>query len=155
MLKKAVNTQFMTNYSITDLLLAVRQITKQYKTMTKQIGKYYGLSQIEMTILGFLHNNPGKDTARDIVELRMLPKGQVSQGISSLLQKGLLTRQQDQADRRLIHLSLTSDTMPIVQGIEESKHKLSKVLYNGFSPEEQAQYLGFVNRIVENINHTI
>ena len=55
----------------------------------------------------FLYNNPGKDTAADITELRMLSKGNVSQAVESLIQKGSakdgpLTR----LDRRKIHLSL-------------------------------------------------
>ena len=42
----------------------------------------------------------------DIVERRMLPKGNVSAGVETLVQKGLLMRRQDQTDRRKIHLSL-------------------------------------------------
>ena len=143
----------MRDHHTTELFLAVRHITKLYEAMMKQIGKQHGLSQIEMTILSFLHNNPGKDTAREIVEIRMLQKGHVSQGVSSLIQKQLLTRQQDQTDRRLIHLSLTPDTTSIVQEIENTKHALMDILYDGFSPEEQKLYSHFVNRIVENVTN--
>ena len=43
----------------------------------------------------------------DIVELRMLLKGNVSQAVESLIQKSLLKREQNKEDRRKIHLSLT------------------------------------------------
>ncbi|MGI6014648.1 MAG: MarR family winged helix-turn-helix transcriptional regulator [Oscillospiraceae bacterium] len=140
----------MKNYGITNLLLAIQHMEKLYESMIKQIGKHHHLSLMEMTILSFLYNNPGKDTASEIVEIRMLQKGHVSQGVSSLIQKELLTRQQDQHDRRVIHLSLTPKTSSIVQEIEKKKEEFMAIVYEGFSPEEQEQYLQFVRRIVEN-----
>ena len=35
---------------------------------------------VEAQVVSFLHNNPTKDTAGDIVELRMLSKGQCLAG---------------------------------------------------------------------------
>ena len=135
---------------IIDLLLAIQHMDKLYGSMMKQIGKHYHLSLIEMTILSFLHNNPEKDTASEIVEIRMLQKGHVSQGVSSLIQKGLLTRRQDQNDRRIIHLALTPKTGAIVKEIEKKKEEFITIVYDGFSSEEREQYLYFVNRIIEN-----
>ena len=71
--------------------------------MLKDICNNYQLTIIEATIISFLYNNPGKDTAADIVELRMLSKGNVSQAVESLIQKSLLKREQDKEDRRKIH----------------------------------------------------
>ena len=56
--------------------------------MLKAICEEYRLTLIEATIISFLHNNPAKNTAADIVELRMLSKGNVSQAVESLIQKG-------------------------------------------------------------------
>ena len=41
---------------------------------------------MEADIISFLKNNPGKDTAADIVELRMLSKGAVSKTVEALIQ---------------------------------------------------------------------
>lgn len=70
-----------------NFLVNIRRIIKLHETMLKQICQDYHLSLIEATIISFLYNNPGKDTAADIVELRMLSKGNVSQAVESLIQK--------------------------------------------------------------------
>ena len=94
---------------------------KLYDRYMEKICALRRLSHLEITIISFLHNNPGCDTARDISEMRMLPKGNVSQGVESLIQKGLLGRETDGADRRRIHLTLTEAANPIVEEIEAAK----------------------------------
>lgn len=90
----------------TDFLLNTRLISKLHESLLKDVCEQYHLALIEANIISFLHNNPGKDTAGDIVDLRRLSKGNVSQGVESLIQKRLLLRTPDQSDRRKIHLSL-------------------------------------------------
>ena len=48
------------------------------------------MSRVTGFLMSFLYNNPGKDTATDIVELRMLQKGNVSAVVESLVNKSLL-----------------------------------------------------------------
>ena len=134
----------------TTLLGNIRRIIKLYDSMLKPICDRYGLSPIEATILSFLYNNPGKDTAADIVELRMLSKGNVSPAVESLMQKSLLARRQDTADRRRIHLSLTAEAEPITREIEQICRNFRKQVFLGFSPEEEALFTQFHNRIAEN-----
>ena len=81
----------------TDFLMYFRRIIKLHESMLKEICETYQLTMIEANIISFLYNNPGRDTARDIVELRMLSKGNVSQAVESLIQKGMLKRIPDQS----------------------------------------------------------
>ena len=66
--------------SNTDFLLGIRAAMKFQDSLLKQLSETYGLTLIEANVITFLHNNPGKDTAADITELRMLSKGNVSPG---------------------------------------------------------------------------
>ena len=69
--------------NITDLLVLMQRIGKMHEQMLKELCRQYDLSLIEAKIIAFLHNNPTKDTAGDIVELRMLSKGNfMSEGAS-------------------------------------------------------------------------
>ena len=52
------------------LLLLYRRIQKLYDRHMDDIRKSFSLSRIEITIISFLHNNPGLDTAGDIAEYR-------------------------------------------------------------------------------------
>ena len=122
-----------------------------YDSMLKPVCSRYGLVPIEATIISFLFNHPGRDTAADLVELRMLSKSNVSQAVESLIQKSLLQRRQDTADRRRIHLLLTAEAAPITAEIEKvraSFHKRSSGAYGGGT----AAVHRFNERIAENTN---
>ena len=98
-----------------DMLMLVRYMMKLYEKYLEDVQMKHRLSHIEIAIIGFLYNNPERDTAADIVERRMLPKGNVSAGVETLVQKGLLMRRQDQTDRRKIHLSLLENLKEVLE----------------------------------------
>lgn len=135
----------------TDLLMTFRRIIKMHEAELKRICEKYRLSLIEANIISFLHNNPGKDTAGDIVELRMLAKGNVSQAVEALIQKSLLQRRQDEADRRKIHLSLLPAAAPITADMEAAIRRFQEAMFRGFSAEEREQFEKINRRIVENV----
>ena len=136
----------------TNILLAnIRRIVKLYDSMLKPVCERYALALIEATIISFLYNNPGRDTAADIVEYRMLSKGNVSQAVESLIQKGLLQRCQDTRDRRRIHLSLTRKARPITDEIERVRQIFQDQIFRDFSEEEERQFARYNERIAENI----
>ena len=136
----------------TNILFAnIRRIVKLYDSMLKPVCERYTLALIEATIISFLYNNPGRDTAADIVEYRMLSKGNVSQAVESLIQKGLLQRCQDTRDRRRIHLSLTGKARPITDEIERVRQIFQDQIFRDFSEEEERQFARYNERIAENI----
>lgn len=124
----------------TEFLMNIRSIIKLHESMLREICEEYRLALIEATIISFLHNNPGKDTAADIVELRMLSKGNVSQAVESLIQRSLLRREQDAADRRRIHLFLTPAAEPIVRSMERLWARFEEEIFAGLSQDERALF---------------
>lgn len=139
----------------TDYLMSLRKTIKLYNLNLKEACKSYGLTQIEITIISFLHNNPGKDTAADIVELRMLSKGNVSQAVESLIKKSMLIRHPDEKDRRKIHLSLTSEALPLVEQVEKAKKTFLYQIFSGVTSEEYEQYILITDKIMNNIKNDL
>ena len=45
------------------LLSNIRRIVRLYDSMLRPVCDRYGLAPIEATIISFLQNNPGRDTA--------------------------------------------------------------------------------------------
>ena len=133
------------------LLLLYRRIQKLYDRHMDDIRKSFSLSRIEITIISFLHNNPGLDTAGDIAEYRMLSKGNVSQSVEALIQKGYLERFPDSEDRRRIHLSLTAHASEIVRQIDEIKRDLYQARAEGLTESEIMQYQAITDKITENV----
>ncbi len=138
-----------------DFVSSMRRLFKLYDHSLESICEEYRLSQVEITIISFLHNNPSKDMASHISELRGLPKGNVSQGVESLIKKGLLTRTPDRQDRRKIHLALQPPSLPIVEKIEVTKKEFLRQMFAGFTEEEIACWHSLNRRLAENITKAL
>lgn len=135
---------------ITDFLAHIRLTMKLQEQMLKNICETWQLTITEGKVISFLYNNPGKDTAADITELRMLSKGNVSQAVESLIQKGLLKRTADQTDRRKIHLSLLPQTADITAAICSMQANLYSQIFCGLSEEDLKFYEQINQQIMEN-----
>ncbi len=133
-----------------NILFNMRQMIKHYDSFLDEIRKKHHLTQVEVTIISFLYNNPAKDTAKDISSLRMIPKGNVSQGVESLIQKNYLSRIPDKSDRRIIHLSLLEEAQPLIDEIEEAKIHYRDMLFDGFTQEEITLFENLNDRLVSN-----
>ena len=58
----------------TELFMGIRSLFRLYDKMLKTVCTEHNLTIIEADVISFLQNNPEKDTAADIVELRMLSR---------------------------------------------------------------------------------
>ena len=136
---------------ILDILLKSRAAGKLYEKMFGKIRLQYGMTQLEIDILAFLKNNPGLDTASDIVNYRMLPKANVSQAVEFLIQKGFVGRRTDEQDRRKIHLELLPGAEEAVCKILDAQSHFFDLLFEGMTEKERQQYLSLTLQIAENI----
>ena len=75
------------------ILSYVQHYKKYHAARFEAASVQYGLNQLEIDILLFLHNNPGCDTARDICTYRQLKPALVSLYIENLVQLGFLARE--------------------------------------------------------------
>ena len=134
----------------TELWMGLRSLLRLYDKMLKQVCTEHDLTVIEADIISFLQNNPGKDTAADIVELRLISKGAVSKAVESLIQKSLLERIPDTEDRRRIHLKLKSEAEPVTVSIDNVREEFLNTVLEGFSREELESHARFFQRLVAN-----
>ena len=111
----------------------------------------YGLIKTEMDILLFLHNNPGFDTATDIVRHRYLSKSHVSKSIQSLKERGYLITFHEGGNRRTIHLELCDAAAPAVREGLKAQERFASILLADFTEEEKAQFLKYLCRIQDNL----
>ncbi|WP_072523857.1 MarR family winged helix-turn-helix transcriptional regulator [Clostridium sp. Marseille-P3244] len=136
--------------SSTELWMGLRSLIRLYDKMLKKVCTEHDLTVIEADVISFLRNNPGKDTAVDIVELRRLSKGAVSKAVESLIQKSLLERIPDTVDRRRIHLKLKPEAGPVTEMIDDVKEEFLNTVLNGFSKEELQAHTRFFQRLFDN-----
>ena len=139
----------------TDYLMNIQLTTKLHESLLKKICVKYNLSLIEGKILCFLHNNPTKDTAADIVELRMLSKGNVSSAIDKLCKQGYIQRVPDKNNRRRIHLSLLSKADDINKDVDLMLIDYKQKIFDGFTMEEMHAYENLCQRIYFNVKKSM
>ena len=134
----------------TELWTGLRSLIRLYDKMLKKVCTEHDLTVMEADVISFLQNNPGKDTAVDIVELRGLSKGAVSKAVESLIQKSLLERIPDTEDRRRIHLRIKPEAKPVTEMIDEVRREFLDAVLDGFGHEELEAHTRFFQRMFDN-----
>lgn len=137
----------------TEFWLGLRGMIKLYEKTMKTVCTAHALTMVETDIIAFLKNNPQKDTAADIVELRMLSKGAVSKGVEALIQKKLIRRYPDTEDRRRLHLQLTDRSELILTDIERAQTEFWNTVFEGFSEEELEIHERLKTHMFENVRN--
>ena len=134
----------------TEMWTGLRSLIRLYDKMLKKVCTEHDLTMIEADVISFLRNNPGKDTAADIVELRGLSKGAVSKAVESLIQKSLLERIPDTEDRRRIHLRMKPEAEPVTEMVDDVKEEFLNAVLGGFTNEELEGHTCFFQRMFDN-----
>ena len=92
-----------------------RKTSAAYAALCKPLCQKLHLPQTAFDILMFLANNPGYQTASDVVEVRKLKANLVSVNVDRLVQEGYLVREADPGDRRRTLLRCTEKACPIIE----------------------------------------
>ena len=131
-------------------------ILQQYlEECISPVCREYNINSTEMTVLLFVHNNPDKNTARDVIEYSRLAKANVSKAVEHLMRRGLLVRVRDAQDRRLMHLSLTETAERIMPDLHAAAETYLRGIFADFSPEELRAYNQFNARIGKNAENRL
>lgn len=104
-----------------------------YHRIISPVSLKYHLTYMELTILLYLANNPGHDTAAEIVRKRHLTKSHVSTSIKTLEEKGLLQKERAGNDRRTDHLILTDASSSIVRAGQAAQKEFYDGITDGLS----------------------
>jgi DNA-binding MarR family transcriptional regulator len=101
---------------LTFILARVCEEKEQYFT------KLYNLTNAEFRCMRFLHCDC-YSSVKDLANVMHLTPGRITQIITSLEQKNLITREIDTTDRRNIKIKLTESAIPYIKNVTE-KHVL-------------------------------
>lgn len=142
-------------FSRNEILHNAFVLKKAYDTMWDEIGAEYGMTRIEIDVLAFIANNPKYNTARDIVEYRMIAKSHVSKATDTLTEKGLIRGEQDNIDKRRIRLIPTEKSAEILSTIRTHQLYFSAKLIEGMTSEEQAYIFRLTSQMAENAQKMI
>ncbi|MGN0275874.1 MAG: MarR family winged helix-turn-helix transcriptional regulator [Hominisplanchenecus sp.] len=134
-----------------DILSMRHKGFRVYQDLFSEVLRRYQLTQMEMDILLFLANNPEYDTASEIVRVRQLTKSHVSASIEQLVQKGLLSRNHDRDNRRVIHLALLPEAETIVEDGRRCQREFTELLSFGIEAEKLETAEKVMEQMMENM----
>lgn len=137
---------------IWDTLALVKRF---YDQCLQPVCRRHGLTRMELDILIFLANNPGFDTATDIVERRRLTKSHVSASVKTLESRGYLERKLRGENRKTIHLSLLPAAEMIAAEGREGQRAFFTSAFSGFTAEELADGELKFRRLGENLRRAL
>lgn len=69
--------------------------------------------------------------------------------VDRLIAQGLVSRQGDREDRRVVRVNLTPKGRRVLDNIWSQKRRMLQQVFGRISPADRAQYLGTLERVVE------
>ncbi len=114
------------------------------------------LAQMDLTsaqgqIMGFIDRSEQPPCSHDIERALQLRHSTVSGLLSRLERKGFLTLDTDGTDRRCKRIRLLPKGQACLCRIHAQIESIEERMVTGFTPEERAQFLGFLYRAIENV----
>lgn len=122
-----------------------------YERMVLPVCRAFDLTNMEFTVLMFLHNNPQHDTAAQIVKVRQLTKSHVSVTLKTLQERGLVEGVRYPDNQKTVHLRLTEAAEPAVQAGLAAQAEFGAYLVRGFTAEEITQLQKLTERLHQNM----
>ena len=119
-----------------------------YSAMCRPLCRELKLTQTAFDILLFLANNPGHDTASDIVELRRIKANLVSVNVN-------LRRESIPGDRRKTRLICTDKALPIIDRGRALQAQFIDRLLSGMSDEQRQAFGDAVGVIDRNLDQLL
>ena len=142
------------NETRSDCLLWGRKLRGFFKAFSDEYRKDYGLKQIDLEILFYLHYNP-EASIGEISRSQSLNKGQLSLAMTELKDKGYIDAKGNEQDKRYQIYHLTPAAEKIWDQIVAAKVRMRELLYDGFTPEERAMFENMVLRMGINIDRIL
>lgn len=144
----------MTNKISNNLYDALQKLNRnmhrgRHRTIKSNVGIHHG--KIKLLIL--ISKNDGI-IQRDLAEMLDMRPSSLTEMISSLEKSLLIKRQQDENDRRIMHVYLTEEGKNIIEDFVKSKDDLPDFIFGCLSEEEKEKMLEIVNKINLSLDFT-
>ena len=137
-----------------DCVIWHRKLRDFFKKCTEEFRRDYGLGQIDLDILLYLHHYP-EASIGEISRSQSLNKGQLSLAMAKLKDMGYIDAVENEQDKRYQIYHLTPAAEKIWDRLVVSKEKMKQQLFYNFTIEEQHLFEELVARMGTNIDRIL
>ena len=138
-----------------DLWDGLSLFKKIYDQSLEPVCKKYQLTRMELDILLFLANNPGYDTAKDIIERRRLTKSHVSMSLKNLERRDMVQKEYYPGNQKTAHLKLSSASIQMVAEGQQAQKKFFQTVFRDFNPEDVSRMEDYFERMRKNMQNAL
>lgn len=131
-----------------DVLEAVHAVMHAFRARQYRVSENDapGVTHLEGKVLGFFARHPGA-TQGELAAHAGRDKGQIARLIGGLKERGLLSASADEADRRVVRLTLSAEGEGLQQALHKRGRKLGSVASAGLSADERRQLVGLLEKV--------
>lgn len=129
------------------LLFGFEQIVQALGIYYERQSRGHAVSPLQLRILTTLLKDGAKHTVSGMAEELSLTAATVSDAIGSLQQKGLLTKDRQTGDRRVVHLSLSREGKRVVRSQTASNETLLEIIRSLSQQEQEASLVAVIKMI--------
>lgn len=137
--------------TIEEFLRLSNRLREYYGKQIKDRFSEYTFSPNEISILILLQNNNSITTSTQLRVVLGVSKALVSRSVTSLEQKGLITIKEDSSDKRISHIELTENAVPILEKISIEIEKINQVLFKDIPTKDIQCMIETMNKMNEKI----
>ncbi|HAX73606.1 MAG TPA: MarR family transcriptional regulator [Firmicutes bacterium] len=137
----------MKNHVLHGAVMAYMKI--QNKVARDEFNKM-NLTEGKPKILDFLLVNSGC-SQKDISKNCHIEPATVTSILSSMEVEGLITRERNVKDKRVINVFLTENGKSTQEEVEKTFNRIDEWCFEGFSNEEKTQVIAYLNRMEANL----
>lgn len=135
-----------------DVLDLVHSVMHTYRAMQYRLLRDgpHDITHMDGKVLGYFGRHPGS-TQSDLAQNSGRDKAQLARLIKGLRDRGLLSGEVDEDDRRNVRLSLTADGQAVQRALRQQAKRLSAKAVVGLSATELQQLQGLLQRVKGNL----
>ena len=137
--------------TIEEFLRLSNRLREYYGKQIKDRFSEYTFSPNEISILILLQNNTSITTSTQLRVVLGVSKALVSRSVTSLEQKGLITVKGIPNDKRISHIELTEDAIPVLEKINNEIEKINQVLFKDIPTKDIQCMIETMNKMNEKI----
>ena len=135
-----------------EVLDLVHTVMHQYRSQQYQVLRDgpHDITHMESKVLDFFGHRPGA-TQSDLSQWSGRDKAQLARLIKGLRDRGLLTGEVGEADRRSVALALTPEGESVLRTLKQQAKRLNAKAVAGMSPAEERELLALLQRVKANL----
>ena len=137
--------------TIEEFLRLSNRLREYYGKEIKDLFSEYTFSPNEISILILLQNNTSITTSTQLRVVLGVSKALVSRSVTSLEQKGLITVKGIPNDKRISHIELTENAIPVLEKINIEIEKINQVLFKDIPTKDIQCMIDTMNKMNEKI----